>query len=120
MRVLIVEQEKTLLQSLCYFMGQHKNFEVSPAHSIREGMALWQADPFDVILCADRLSDGDGLSMLKKILPKKPQVLSILMTAQRDDLLRQEAFAAGIRGYLEKPFDLKQLEEAMGVTLPSL
>jgi DNA-binding response OmpR family regulator len=120
MRVLIVEQEKTLLQSLCYFMGQHKNFEVSPAHSVREGMSFWKAVPFDVILCADRLPDGDGLAMLKKILVKKPQIISILMTTQRDDRLRREAFAAGIRGYLEKPFDLKQLEEAMGVTLPSL
>jgi len=120
MRVLIVEPEKTLLQSLCYFMGQHKNFDVSPAHNVREGMALWQTDPFDVILCADRLPDGDGLAMLKKILLKKPQVISILMTTQRDDLLREEASAAGIRGYLEKPFDLKQLEEAMEGTLPSL
>lgn len=120
MRVLIVEQEKTLLQSLCYFMGQHKDLEVSPAHSARQGMSLWKAVPFDVILCADRLPDGDGLAMLKKILAKKPQIISILMTSQRDDRLRQEAFAAGIRGYLEKPFDLKQLEEVMGVTLPSL
>ena len=120
MKVLIVEQEKTLLQSLCNFMGQDNNLEVASAHSVREGMSLWQALPFDVIISADRLPDGDGLAMLKKFLSMKPQIISILMTAQRDDLLRQEALAAGIRGYLEKPFDLKQLEEAMGVTLPSL
>jgi CheY-like chemotaxis protein len=120
MRVLIVEQEKTLLQSLCYFMGEHKNFDVSPAHGLREGMILWQDAPFDLILCADRLPDGDGLAMLKKIISGNPQVISILMTTQRDEHLRQEALAAGVRWYLEKPFDLKQLEEAMGVLLPSL
>ncbi len=32
------------------------------------------------------------------------------------ELLRQEAMKMGVQGYLEKPFDLKQLEEAMGVS----
>jgi len=30
--------------------------------------------------------------------------------------LRQEASKAGIQGYLIKPFDLKQLEEAMEIS----
>jgi hypothetical protein len=31
---------------------------------------------------------------------------------------RQKACLAEIRGYLEKPFDLKQLEEAIGANPP--
>jgi AmiR/NasT family two-component response regulator len=37
------------------------------------------------------------------------------MTVQSDEWMREEAIKAGIRGYLVKPFDLKQLEEAMGM-----
>jgi response regulator of citrate/malate metabolism len=37
------------------------------------------------------------------------------MTVRKDDLLEQEAAKAGIKGYLEKPFDLKRLEEVMGI-----
>ncbi len=116
MRVLIIEQEKTLQNSLCYFMQHQKNFEVALAHSQKEGFSLWQAGPFDMVLCAERLPDGRGLEMLKTLIQQKPGIISILMTARHDELLKQEARKAGVQGYLEKPFDLKQLEEAMGVS----
>ena len=115
MKVLIIEQEKTLQNSLCYFMQHDKNFEVAPAHSEKEGLSLWQSAPFDMVLCAERLPDGSGLEMLKILIQQKPEIISILMTARQDELLRQEAVKMGVQGYLEKPFDLKQLEEAMGV-----
>jgi response regulator of citrate/malate metabolism len=38
------------------------------------------------------------------------------MTVQSDESLKQEALKAGIHGYLVKPFDLKQLEEAIGIS----
>ena len=115
MKVLIVEQEKTLQQSLHYFMQHQKNFEVELAHSQKEGLSLGQSSPFDVVLCADRLPDGSGLEMLKTLIRQSPAIVSILMTARHDDILKQETMQAGIQGYLEKPFDLQQLEEAMGL-----
>jgi len=42
------------------------------------------------------------------------------MTVHGDELLKQEAMKAGIRGYLEKPFDLKQLEEIIIPSNPPL
>ena len=118
MKALIIEQEKTLQNSLCNFLRHQKNFEVALAHSQKEGLSFWQAGPFDVILCAERLPDGNGLDMLKTLIRQKPETISILMTARHDDLLRQEAARAGVQGYLEKPFDLKQLEEALGENRP--
>ena len=118
MKVLIIEQERTLQQSLCYFMQQQKNFEVALAHSQKEGFSLWQAAPFDMVVCAERLPDGNGLEMLKTLIQQKPEIISILMTACHDELLREEALKMGVRGYLEKPFNLQQLEEVMGVHRP--
>ncbi len=116
MKVLIVEQEKTLLQSLRNFFEHQKNFEVYWAHSGGEGLSLWQANPFDFVLCSERLPDGEGLETLKRMIQHKPGTVSILMTAVHDERLKQKALQAGIRGYLEKPFDLRHLEEAMGVS----
>jgi len=118
MKVLIIEQEKTLQQSLRYFMQHQKNYEVAFAHSQKEGLSLWQSAPFDMVLCTDRLPDGNGLEMLKTLMLEKPEIISILMTAGQDEILKQEAMKIGIQGYLEKPFDLQQLEEAMGVSHP--
>jgi DNA-binding response OmpR family regulator len=114
MRVLIVEQEKTFQQSLSFFMERNR-FEVFTAYSRREGLSLFKAIPFDVVLCGDRLPDGHGLEMLKELMKQNSKFIPVLMTVRGDDRLREEAIDAGIRGYLVKPFDLRQLEEAMGI-----
>jgi response regulator of citrate/malate metabolism len=54
--------------------------------------------------------------MLREWVNQNPNLISILMTVQNDEGLRQEALRAGIQGYLVKPFDLRQLEEAIGIS----
>ncbi|NWG04916.1 MAG: response regulator, partial [Syntrophaceae bacterium] len=98
------------------FMERQKNCEVFLAGSKKEGMYLFETTPFDIILCGDRLPDGNGLEMLKEWMTQSPSLVSILMTVQGDELLKKEAMKVGIKGYLEKPFDLKQLEEAIGIS----
>ena len=115
MKVLIIEKDKTVRQSLSYFMERHRNCEVFLAGSKREGISLFQTIPFDIVLCGDRLPDGNSLDMLSEWVKLNPKLVSILMTVQGDERLRQEALKAGIQGYLVKPFDLKQLEEAMRI-----
>ena len=96
-------------------MERFNKCEVSLARSMKDGFALFEANPFDLVLCGDRLPDGNGLDILKKLMERNPNLVSILMTAQGDEQLRKEVLDAGIRGYLEKPFDLKQLEEAISI-----
>jgi DNA-binding response OmpR family regulator len=115
MKVLIIEQENTVRQSLSYFMEGHKNYEVFLAGSKKEGISLFKTIPFDIVLCGDRLPDGNALEMLGAWVSQNPKLISILMTVQSDERLKQEALKAGIQGYLVKPFDLKQLEEAISI-----
>jgi DNA-binding response OmpR family regulator len=116
MKVLIIEQENTVRQSLSYFMESDRNCEVFLASSKKEGISLFEAIPFDIVLCGDRLPDGNGLEILREWANQNPKVISILMTVQSDERLKQEALGAGIQGYLVKPFDLRQLEEAIGIS----
>jgi DNA-binding response OmpR family regulator len=116
MKVLIIEKDKTVRQSLSYFMERYKNSEVFLAGSKKDGISLFQTIPFDIVLCGDRLPDGRGLEMLREWVNQNPNLISILMTVQDDDRLRQEALKAGVKGYLVKPFDLKQLEEAISIS----
>jgi DNA-binding response OmpR family regulator len=116
MKVLIIEKDKTVRQSLSYFMERHRNCDVFLAGSKKEGISLFETVPFDIVVCGDQLPDGSGLEMLSGWVKQKPNLVSILMTVQSDERLRQEASKAGIQGYLVKPFDLKQLEEAMEIS----
>jgi DNA-binding response OmpR family regulator len=116
MKVLIIEKDKTVRQSLSYFVEHYRNCEVFLASSKKEGISLFETIPFDIVLCGDRLPDGNGLEMLREWANQNPKLISILMTVQSDERLKQEALKAGIHGYLVKPFDLKQLEEVMGIS----
>ena len=116
MKVLIIEKDKTVRQSLSFFIERYRNFEVFPAGSKKEGESLFNTTPFDIVLCGDRLPDGNALEILSNWVSQNPKLISILMTVQSDERLRQEALNAGIQGYLVKPFDLKQLEEAISIS----
>ncbi|MGZ3493441.1 MAG: response regulator [Thermodesulfobacteriota bacterium] len=116
MKVLIIEKDKTVRQSLSYFMERYRNCEVFLAGSKKDGISLFRTIPFDIVLCGDRLPDGSGLEVLKEWIGQNPNLVSILMTVQSDENLRQEALKAGVKGYLVKPFDLKQLEEAISIS----
>ena len=116
MKVLIIEKDKTVRQSLSYFMERHRGCEVFLAGSKKEGISLFQTIPFDIVLCGDRLPDGNALEILREWVSQNPKLISILMTVQSDERLKQEALKAGIQGYLVKPFDLKQLEEAISIS----
>lgn len=115
MKVLIIDKDRTVRQSLSYFMERFKDSEVFLAGTKKEGSSLFETMPFDIVLCGDRLPDGGGLEILKEWMDQKPKLVSILMTVQSDERLRQEALKAGVKGYLVKPFDLKQLEEAISI-----
>jgi DNA-binding NarL/FixJ family response regulator len=115
MKVLIVEKDKTVRQSLSYFIERYRDCEVFLAGSKKEGTSLFKTISFDVVLCGDRLPDGNGLEILREWVNQHPKLISILMTVQNDERLKQEALKAGIQGYLIKPFDLKQLEEAISI-----
>ena len=116
MKVMIIEQEKTIQRSLNHFMERVNGCEVFLACSGKEGASLCRSNSFDIVLCGDRLPDGNGLDILKELMKQNPKLISILMTVRGDEVLKQEAMRAGIRGYLEKPFDLKQLEDAIGIS----
>jgi DNA-binding NtrC family response regulator len=116
MKVLIIEKDNTVRQSLSYFMERYKNCEVFLAGSKKEGISLFETTPFDIVLCGDHLPDGNGLDMLSGWMRRNPNLISVLMTVHGDELSKQEAIKAGVRGYLEKPFDLKQLEEAISIS----
>jgi len=118
MKVLIVEQEATLHQSLAIFLEKCKRYQVSSAHCKNDALFLLQSSSFDLVLCADVLPDGDGLEMLDGIKRSNPKTVSVLMTAKNDQTAANRALKSSISGYLVKPFDLKQLEALIGVGGP--
>lgn len=115
MKVLIIEPDRIVAQSLSFLIGRPR-FEVFFASSREEIFSFPESWSWDVVLCSDRLPDGDGLEVLRDLLRKNPQVHSILMSVRDEEPLREKAMMAGVRRYLVKPFDIHQLEEALMIS----
>jgi len=111
MKILIVEKDRQISQSLSFFIENQMKCKVLTADSRKEGEFLFNNSSFDMVICGEPLPDGEALELLKGWMDRNPKLISILMTVKSDEHLRQEALKAGISGYLVKPFNLKQLEE---------
>ena len=56
-----------------------------------------------------RLSDMSGIDVMKEIKDIEPSVLVLIATAYGDEDVAVEAFRAGARDYLKKPFSISEL-----------
>lgn len=109
MKILIIEDEKALLDSiLSYFIGEGNICESASNYQIAlEKIALYN---YDCILLDLSLPDGEGLTLLStlKKMKKKDGVLIISARHSLDSKL--EGLDLGADDYLVKPFHLSELK----------
>lgn len=108
MKILIVEDEKSLGETICDFLLQEK-YIVESASDYKSAMDKIYAYDYDCILLDIMLPDGNGLSILQELkkLHKKESVLIISAKDSIDDKVR--GLELGADDYLSKPFHLAEL-----------
>lgn len=110
-RVLLVDDERSVLDSPARRLGQ-AGFEVTEATDGAEALRRMESHQFDLILCDLSRSEGDALSLLKRLRARSPEVPVVLMLDPRDSLTAIEAAPLGAFKSLVKPITPKVLEEA--------
>ena len=108
MKILIVEDEKELVDDLNEFLDdQGYIIEVAPTTSVaREKIFVYQ---YDILILDLGLPDGSGLDILKYVKKHKPQTGIIILTA-RDSLDDKiSGLDLGADDYMTKPFLLSEL-----------
>ncbi|PWG79251.1 response regulator transcription factor [Pararcticibacter amylolyticus] len=112
MKVLIVEDEKTLAYEIEAFLK--KSFYVCDlAHSFRTGVEQLELNQYDFILIDLSLPDGDGLEILKTAKKSNPEAAYIIITARTHLKDRVSGLDLGADDYLAKPFYLLELQSRM-------
>jgi DNA-binding response OmpR family regulator len=112
MKVLIVEDEKTLAYELEAFLK--KSFYVCDlAHSFKAGLEQLEINQYDFILIDLGLPDGDGLEILKHAKKTNPDAAYIIITARTNLKDRISGLDLGADDYLAKPFYLMELQSRM-------
>lgn len=109
-RVLIVDDERSVLDSCARWLGQ-AGFEVTEAEGGAEALQRMDSHQFDLVVSDVSMPQVDGLSLLKRLRARSPEVPVVLMLDTRDNRTAIEAARLGVFAYLVKPIAPKELEE---------
>jgi DNA-binding response OmpR family regulator len=112
MKVLIVEDEKTLAYEIADFLK--KAFYLCDfAHSFKEALEKIMLNRYDFILIDLGLPDGNGLDILQQAKENNPEAAFIIITARGNLEDRVSGLDLGADDYLAKPFYLLELQSRM-------
>jgi DNA-binding NtrC family response regulator len=88
-------------------------YTVDIALTGRDALTLIQRAPPDVVLLEIRMSDMDGVEVLRRIRDTHPTIPVIMITASDDIALARTTLKMGALDYVSKPFDYSYLAQAV-------
>jgi CheY-like chemotaxis protein len=108
MRVLVCDQESEMLETVSRW------FEVDTATSKVTCVDLMRANPFDVVIASERLSDGSGLELLSHVATRWPDTLRVLVIdPARLKLLRGKLAPFRLHATMRYPIEEDELETVL-------
>ncbi|MFK5925661.1 MAG: sigma-54 dependent transcriptional regulator [Desulfuromusa sp.] len=107
-RILIVEDEEMLRESLVDFF-QQENYIALSAETLFEARKEMRQHDFDLMILDMKLPDGSGLDLLAEV-PDPQSLLVIVATAFPEVQTAVTALKLGAFDYINKPFDLDELQ----------
>ena len=116
LEVLIVDDDQTIRSTLAETVSAwgYRTFE---AASLAETFATVERERPDAVLLDVKLPDGSGISILKELKKRSPELVIIVVTGYG---AHNDAFEAGLRqayGYVTKPIDQIQLRTMLDESL---
>ncbi|HEX9020950.1 MAG TPA: sigma-54 dependent transcriptional regulator [Nitrospirota bacterium] len=108
--ILIVEDEETLRESIKRIFAK-EGFAVDGAESAEKGLALLEANGYDVIITDIILPGMDGIEMLVKVREQNPDQIVIVITAYASLDTSIKALRAGAYDYIMKPIIHEEIKQ---------
>src|SRR5215210_4577003 len=101
-RILIIDDDMDMCALLSRFL-QRNGFETDAAHTGHKGIAKFNEQKFDIVLCDFRLGDKDGRDVLQEIKGINPQTIVIIITGYSDIKTAVDVIKLGAFDYITKP-----------------
>jgi two-component system response regulator AtoC len=103
MRLLIVENDADVRQSLALLLGESGYVVETEADPVR-ALSRATAEDFELILCGVKLTGMDGLSFLRRLRAEGGKSVMIMLSAQGSEDAALAAVREGAYDYVPQPF----------------
>lgn len=108
MRILVVEDEKEIAQSLKKTL-EAECFTVDLAHDGEEGSFLARVNDYDLIILDINLPKKEGLEVCRDIRDSGKMVPILIVSVRSETINKVDLLNAGADDYLTKPFSVDEL-----------
>ena len=105
-KILIVDDSSTVRDEVAGFL-KNAGLDVATAVDGKDGLAKLKADPGIKLVVSDvNMPNMDGLTMVEKIRGElgNSSVNIIMLTTENTPIMKERGKAAGIKGWIVKPF----------------
>jgi two-component system, OmpR family, response regulator len=118
-RILLVEDDNDISRIIQLAMKTlGLPYELDIAMSAEEGLALWNKQPYDLVLTDYNLRGMTGLDLITQVRRDGYTIPTILFTAYDSPSIQRSARESGATAYIAKPFFMDDLVEKVRTLLP--
>ncbi len=111
-KILLIDDDEWIRDSMGLFF-ESEGCLFRAVETAEEGIDALRVQAYDVIITDYRLPGMDGLAFFNRIKTAHRTAVKILITAYGDDNLAEASVRAGVNDYIQKPFDMQDIEKAL-------
>ncbi|MDD2319382.1 MAG: sigma-54 dependent transcriptional regulator [Geobacteraceae bacterium] len=108
-RILITDDDKQTRDLVATFLG-YKGYRVFQACDAMEALEMIEAEDIDLVVTDVMMPKVNGLEFIKRVKAVRPEIVAIVYSAYGNSVMTANLLKAGAFFYLEKPFDLEELD----------
>lgn len=108
-RILITDDDKQSRDLVSTFLG-YKGYRVFQACDAMEALEIIETGDIDLVVTDVMMPKVNGLEFIKRVKAVRPEIVAIVYSAYGNSVMTANLLKAGAFFYLEKPFDLEELD----------
>ena len=116
MKLLVVEDDRLLNNTLCYNLSA-ASYIVDAAMTKGAAAALCEAQDYELVILDVNLPDGSGFDLCEKIKERRPDTAVIFLTANDMESDMLKGFELGADDYVTKPFPISVFRKKVSALL---
>lgn len=110
-RILIVDDEETMILTFQDGLEKIPNCEIVTANSGEQALALFNQRPFNLLITDYKMPAMDGLSLAAQVRQNYPHTVIIMVTGFSSDEFFEQANKISIQRILNKPVELNEFRQ---------